>query len=104
MRKIESLMNAAIENGKDWKLDNTEVIHNNGLAEVYLYSRLIAEIGEQFIRLSDGDYRSTTTKSRLNAILQGNGTGDEKIYQKDGEWFIAYDRKVETFANGVTLR
>jgi hypothetical protein len=73
MRKIERLMNAAISDSKDWKLDNTMVTTVNGVSHVFLHGNKIAEVGEGFIVLMDGGWQSNTTKSRLNAILEGNG-------------------------------
>ena len=72
MRKIETLMNKAIENGNDWSLDNTRVETFGDIAHVYLYGNLISRIGEGWIQLFDGGKQSKTTKSRLNAVLEAN--------------------------------
>jgi hypothetical protein len=106
MRKIETLMNKAILNRKDWSLDNTRVEYEEGnqVSRVYLYGHEIAVIGEGWLQLFDGEHQTNTTKSRLNAILKENGCGDEKVYQKNRKWFISYDGKVEEFASGMTLR
>ena len=88
MRKIERLMNAAITAGKDWKLDNTEVVACSNVSDVYLHGNLIARIGETWIELFDGGWQSNTTKSRLNAILKEHGVGDEGIFQKNYQWFF----------------
>jgi hypothetical protein len=88
MRKIESLMNAAIVSGKDFKLANTEVRHHEGVAIVFLHGNKIAEVGDNFIRLFDGGHQSNTTKSRLNAILRGNGLSGECVFQKQWQWFV----------------
>ena len=63
MRKIERQMNAAITNK-------------------------IAEVGDNFVRLFDGGFQSTTTKSRLNAILQEHGLPGECVFQKQWTWFV----------------
>jgi hypothetical protein len=98
MRKIERLMNAAINAGKDWKSANTEVRNVDGVSEVLLHGNKIAEVGDTFLRLFDGGWQSNTTKSRLNAILQAHGAGGECIFQKQWEWFITMntDRGMET--------
>jgi hypothetical protein len=90
MRKIERLMNAAITAGKDFKMDNTEVLYFSGhdKSQVYLHGNLIAEIGPTYIELFDGGYQSNTTKSRLNAILSEHGIPGEGVFQKKGEWFF----------------
>ena len=83
MRKIESQMNAAISNGKNWSSANTSVTHTDDVAEVRLHGNLIAEIGDNFIRLFDGGWQSNTTKSRLNAILTEHGEPCDRVFQKD---------------------
>ena len=73
MRKIETQMNTAIANSENWSSGNTSVHFNeeDQISIVRLYGNKIAEIGEGFIRLFDGDHQTNTTKSRLNAILEG---------------------------------
>lgn len=106
MRLIERQMNRAILERIDWRSKNTSVEYESGneISYVFLHGHKIAEIGEGFVKLYDGDHRTQTTKSRLNAILRENGCGDEYIYQKDYEWFISYNGKVEEFVSGMTLR
>ncbi len=88
MRKIETLMNAAIGNNQDFKLDNTEVVACSNVSDVYLHGNLIARIGETWIELFDGGFQSNTTKSRLNAILKEHGVQGECVFQKNFKWFI----------------
>ena len=88
MRKIETQMNAAILNEKDWKKDNTQVINIEGVSFVYLYNHLIAMVGDTWLELFDAGYQTNTTKSRLNAILSAHGNG-ERIYQKNHQWFLS---------------
>jgi hypothetical protein len=91
MRKIESQMNAAITNSKDWKSGNTRVEYEQGncVSRVYLHGNLIAEVGKSFLRLYDGGWQTVTTKSRLNAILSEHGLPGEGIFQKKFEWFVS---------------
>ena len=88
MRKIERLMNRAITEQREFKLDNTSVIHEGGVSFVFLHGNKIAEIGECFVRLFDGGWQTPTTKSRLNAILAEHGVPGEHIFQKKGQWFV----------------
>ena len=88
MRKIERLMNAAIKAGKDFKLDNTQVVACSNVSDVFLHGNLIARIGETWIELFDGGWQSNTTKSRLNAILAEHGVPGEHIFQKNFTWFV----------------
>lgn len=104
MRKIERQMNAAITAGKDWKLDNTEVIACSNVVDVYLFGNLIARIGETWLELFDGGHQTATTKSRLNAILKEHGVGDEGIFQKNYQWFFqSKDYGVIPFFSGMRI-
>jgi hypothetical protein len=88
MRKIERQMNAAITAKVDWKCDNTEVHFRDGVSFVFLHGNMIAQVGDNFIRLFDGGFQSNTTKSRLNAILQEHGLPGECVFQKNWTWFL----------------
>jgi hypothetical protein len=105
MRKIETLMNQAISNLTDWKLDNTEVAYYSGhdISRVYLHNNLIAEIGPTYVQLFDGGYQTPTTKSRLNAILQKHGAG-ERIFSKNFQWFlVTTEGQHVPFSSGMHL-
>ena len=97
MRKIETQMNAAISEGKDWKNANTEVTNHDGVSFVFLHGNLIAEVGENFIKLHDGGWQSNTTKSRLNAIMDEHGIAGEGVFQKNFQWFIRLFNGTEFF-------
>ena len=105
MRKIESQMNAAIADGRDWSKDNTSVHWNpeEGVALVRLHGNKIAEIGEGFIRLFDGGWQSNTTKSRLNAILDANGLPGECVFAKNFTWYVGQAGGPIPFFSGMTL-
>jgi hypothetical protein len=102
MRKIESQMNQAISASKDWRSANTEVSNENGVSIVKLHGNKIAEVGDDFITLYDGGWQSTTTKSRLNAILRVHGTG-EGVYQKNRVWYLSTAEGDVEFESGVVL-
>ena len=103
MRKIESQMNTAIQNSKDWKSGNTSVHFNeeNNTSVVRLHGNKIAVVGEDFLEIFDGGWQTTTTKSRLNAIINRfcNGVTDG-VFQKNYEWFIRDNNVVRDFENG----
>lgn len=104
MRKIETLMNQAITKEVDWKLDNTKVINQDGVSEVYLHNNLIAKIGDTWMQIFDGGWQSNTTKSRLNALLSAHGIGGEGVFQKNYEWFFRMsDGSVIPFFSGMRL-
>ena len=110
MRKIETLMNAAITDNANWAMANTQVTLNpEGESEVFLHGNLIARIGENFVQLFDGGYQSKTTKSRLNAICTAHAVDGEGVFQKAGKWFVRqYDTAAKTwqtvpFESGIML-
>lgn len=103
MRKIESLMNEAVINALNWKSGNTEVktdLANN--SRVFLHGNHIATVGDNFLQLFDGGFRSATTKSRLNALLFAHGSDDE-VFQKKGEWFVSTKSGTVKFTTGMIL-
>ena len=91
MRKIETAMNDAISNQVDWKSGNTEIVFDplEMISIVFLHGNKIAEVGETFIRLFDGDHQTNTTKSRLNAILSEHGESGDRVFAKNFEWFVS---------------
>lgn len=94
MRKIEQQMNDAITAKQNWASGNTVVTHshdnvNAPVSHVFLHGNKIAEVGETFIRLFDGGFQSTTTKSRLNAILAEHGEDGDCVFQKNFKWFVS---------------
>lgn len=103
MRKIEAQMVQAIKASKDFKLANTEVISCSNVSDVYLHGHLIARVGETWIELSSCGYRTTTTKSRLNAILSAFGMDGERVFQKDFQWFVNYNGSPIPFFDGMRL-
>ena len=103
MRKIEVSMNRAVQSGTDFRLANTTVSHHEGVAIVRLHGNKIAEIGDDFMTLFDGGWQSTTTKSRLNALLAEFGHDGERVFQKAFNWFIQQDGGPVPFFSGMRL-
>ncbi len=101
MRKIESLMNAAIKANKNWTNANTSVTTDDGVSTVYLHGNKIAEVGDQFVRIFDGGWQSNTTKSRLNAIINEFCCSfTDGVFQKDFAWYIKDNKVTHDFTNG----
>ena len=113
MRNIERQMIAAIKSDINWSKDNTSVIFEDDISKVYLHGNLIAEVDDVSLKLYDGGCQSTTTKSRLNALLSEFGytcgTQREYVFQKQFEWFIQMfdltEKAMRTipFTNGMRL-
>jgi hypothetical protein len=88
MRKIEQEMLKAIRSRKNWSNANTAVSIDSDVVSVMLHGHKIAEIDfkERKMKISSCGYTTSTTKSRLNAIL--HEFSNQGIYQKNYEWFI----------------
>jgi len=110
MRLIEQQMIDAIKQRKDWRKDNTKVVqfYNDKdypvVTSVFLHGNKIAEIDATTVEVYDGGWQSNTTKSRLNAIINGLCDGFTcGVYQHKFEWFITDDKLVHQFENGYTF-
>ena len=102
-RKIEIAMNQAVQSGNDFRLANTSVHHHEGVAVVRLHGNKIAEIGDDFMTLFDGGYRSNTTKSRLNALMEEFSAPADGVFQKAFKWFLQVDGVTVPFQSGMKL-
>ena len=83
-------MNQAIRNNADFKSSNTRVIYSpiRNTSEVYLHNNLIAIQSDEGLQVFDGGYQSTTTKSRLNALITEFCMSGECVFQKDFLWYV----------------
>ena len=102
-RKIEIAMNQAVQSGNDFRLANTTVSHHEGVAVVRLHGNKIAEVGDDFITLFDGGWQSTTTKSRINALMAEFCSPGEGVFQKAYKWFLQVDGVTVPFQSGMKL-
>jgi len=74
MRKIELMMNRAIQNSENWNCANTMVTsHNNGMSEVFLHGHHIARVwrfGDEVQVNTETliNWPTRTTMSRLRAL------------------------------------
>jgi hypothetical protein len=112
MRKIESQMNSAIQDNKNWTSSNTSVITEDNVSKVYLYGNHIATIDDDSMTIFDGGRQSNTTKSRLNALCDEFCVIGEGVFQKNFTWYVRKfvgqhgDKKVyqtEQFTNGYVF-
>ena len=106
MRKIEAQMCAAVQSNKDWQSANTSVHFDpeSGVSVVRLHGNKIAEVDDTSMTIFDGGWQTTTTKSRLNALINEfcNGVTDG-VFQKNFEWFIRDNNVTVDFENGYTF-
>ena len=106
MRKIEEQMNRAIVNKNTWSNSNTQVIYNDNTdcSEIYLHGHKIAvyDHKNEAVKLNSFGYKTVTTKSRLNAILDEVKYG-AKVFQKNWDWYLSYNNQTVDFWDGVIL-
>ena len=94
MRKISIDSALALIHGQAFNRDNTkvEISPNNKYAYMYLFGNWIARknLENGNININNCGYTTTTTKDRLNAIINYSSKGHSysNIYQKDFEWYI----------------
>ena len=104
MRKIESQMINAVAARKNWSSGNTTVQTDSiGAVRVFLHGNQIAEFHNGVITLWDGGWQTTTTKSRLNALMTEFTSPANGVFQKAYEWFIKVDGVVSPFQSGMTI-
>ena len=106
MRKLERQMNFAISNKADWKGVNTQVLYNSNTnsSSIYLHGHQIATVDHNLkaVKLSSCGNETTTTKSRLNAILDEVKYGC-RVFQKNWDWFVSYNDQTASFWDGMIL-
>jgi len=106
MRKIERQMNFAISNKGNWSSSNTRVEYNenSNCSSVYLHGHQIATFCHETkaVKLSSCGWQTTTTKSRLNAILEEVKWG-ASVFQRNFNWFINYSDSTQNFFDGMIL-
>ena len=99
-------MNRAVVNKNDWSNSNTKVDYNSNTncSTVVLHRTAIAvyDHNTNALKLNTGGWYSVTTKSRLNAILQGL-IGCASVYQKNFNWFLNYNNQTHDFMDGMIL-
>ena len=99
-------MNRAVVNKNDWSNSNTFVDYNSNTncSTVVLHRTAIAvyDHNTQALKLNSGGYTTNTTKSRLNAILQGI-IGCASVYQRNWNWFLNYNNVTHNFNDGMIL-
>ena len=99
-------MNRAIVNKNDWSNSNTQVNYNSNTdcSAVYLHGHKIAvyDHNTNSVKLNSFGYKTNTTKSRLNAILDEVKYG-AKVFQRQFDWYLSYNNQTVDFWDGVIL-
>ena len=99
-------MNKAMRFFLPFSSGNTTVVQHRNEMEVFLHGNHIATLCKisMDLRIFDGGWRSNTTKSRLNALLDEFGGGD-RVIQKDFTWYLVsnLDNSRRAFFSGITV-
>lgn len=91
MRKIDEKIAQAIIDKKAINTSNTTIITEDKYIKVYLHGNQIAWIGNYYVRLSDCDWATRTTVTRLNTILYALGLPIKAIIRKGITRFMLGD-------------
>lgn len=106
MRKLERQMNFAVSNKGNWAGSNTQVNYNESTncSQIFLHGHHIATYDHNTfaVKISSCGYETTTTKSRLNALLEEVKYGC-KVFQKNFNWFVTYQDQTASFFDGMIL-
>jgi hypothetical protein len=94
MRKIEAQMNAAVRSRRDWHSGNTSVDNTDHGVVIRLHGHKICvlndhnESGRAQLAITDAGWQTSTTKSRINALL-AEFTKGARVYQSKFEWYLS---------------
>ena len=129
-KQIDQNMIDAVFGGYDWSEGTTSVVMEGQNAKVYYHNNLIAVKFPTHITLFDGrqtisgDYNTkgintrgveldnfdgfytTTTKRKLNALLDCFGNSGQKVYQHNWKWFVQLTEDAKNkipFYSGIAL-
>ena len=99
-------MNKAMRHFLPFSSGNTTVVQNDRDMDVFLHGNHIATVCKisMDLRIFDGGWRSNTTKSRLNALLN-EFIPSMRVNQKNWTWFLSDDLDGSTvpFISGMTV-
>ena len=99
-------MNRAVDNKNDWSNSNTKVDYNSNTncSTVVLHRTAIAvyDHNTNALILNTGGWATVTTKSRLNAILQGLISG-ASVFQRQFDWYLSYNNQTIDFWDNMIL-
>ena len=91
MRKITQQAVEAMFRRKKFKKSNTEILVDGDYSAMFLHGNKIAEIDNYQLFIKAGNWKTTTTKERLNGVLSNTFryySQFYKIVQRDFRWFI----------------
>jgi hypothetical protein len=97
MKKIEGKMVESVKAKRSRNLGNTKVTAMpDGVAVTY-HDSVIAVVTDDAIVVNDCGWRTQTTKSRINAVLQGLAGHNIRVFQNRGVWHLYRDGEITTW-------
>ena len=91
MRQITKDAVKAFYNWEKFSISNTRVEANWNISYLYLHNNLIAEYNGSELLISSAGWETTTTKERLNWVLEWHAEYKRyTVKQKNYKWYI-YD-------------
>ena len=87
MRKITLQAVTAFMMGQNFSSGNTRVVCEGRFATLRLHGNAIANRDGNTVMLTDAGWQTTTTKERLNGLLEVMGKAGMKISQRKGVWY-----------------
>jgi len=99
-------MCAAVQSSSNWTSSNTAVYFDEttSTSVVRLHGNKIAEITDDTMTIFDGGWQTTTTKSRLNALInEFCNAATDGVFQKNYQWFVKDNDQTVDFVNGYTF-
>ena len=76
----------------------TTVKTENGTTKVVYWSTPVVSFNDKEIILNTGNYRTNTTKTRMNQTSSQFGLGFY-VFQKNYDWFVEFKGNIEPFGN-----
>ena len=104
MRQVSKIVIESFLAGKTKHLQNTST---NGKSLFLHGNEIISKVCENTYKISSCDWRTNTTKERLNAFFSCLGV-NFGVYQKKGEWYFSNkkqfkDNTILTVVNNVIV-
>lgn len=85
-------------------MNNTSIRYESGMTIVRLHNTDIVKLGNRYIELNSGGYKTVTTKRRMNEVLQADDQ-PYHVYQENYCWRVrnSLNGKSYSFTDGLTL-
>ncbi len=80
----------------------TTVQTQDGSTRVVYHNTTVVQFNQDLIVLDSGEWRTATTKSRMNQTSHQFNLG-YRVYQENFDWFVRFNGKTLEFRDGIEL-